>query len=508
MRDGASNQELIDAWRQGDEQAAQVLVQRYMARLTALARSRLSRKLARRLDPEDVVLSAWRSFFVATGDGRVAVPADDNLWPLLVTMTLRKLYRQVGRHGAQRRGAQLEVSLDLERDWHAAIARDPSPEEAALLVDEVEVLMATLDASDREVLTRRLQGEDQATIATALHCSERSVRRAMQRIRATLTRQAGSSPAATVPGNETPNIQTPGRQTPGKNHPPTAPVPNSDSPLLLEPEVPTISYAEVVLQELVGQGGFGKVYRAVRSADVTTVAVKYLKKRFWKDPRATRNLLDETLRVRALSHPNIIRHHGWGRSPRGAVFVVMEWVDGTNLRDWGRGTHPSLREILQCGTTVASAVAAAHAAGVLHGDLTPANVLRRRDGTFILTDFGFARSLNNPAPARPGGTPGFLAPEQISEAFGPVSERTDVYGLGGLVYSLLTGTPPMTGEDLPEILANVISSRPPAPPRAAAAGIPPELDRLMLCCLSKEPSERPSSAKEVEQRLGAIVDSL
>lgn len=156
MLSDATNQELVQAWQQGDQRAAQILVERYMLRLTALARSRLSRKLSRRLDPEDVVLSAWRSFFVATGEGRLAVPHDDDLWPLLVKLTLRKLSRQAARQTALRRDAGLEGSLDLERDWRAAVSRDPSPEEAALLADEVEALMASLDAGDREILTRRL----------------------------------------------------------------------------------------------------------------------------------------------------------------------------------------------------------------------------------------------------------------------------------------------------------------------------------------------------------------
>jgi hypothetical protein len=104
----STNRELLAAWRSGDEFAATVLVRRYMARLTSLASSRLSKKLARRVDAEDVVLSAWRSFFVATGRNQVDVPDDDNLWPLLVTMTLRKLARQAARHSADRRSINAE----------------------------------------------------------------------------------------------------------------------------------------------------------------------------------------------------------------------------------------------------------------------------------------------------------------------------------------------------------------------------------------------------------------
>jgi len=119
MLEDASNQELLDAWRRGNHDAAALLVRRYMIRLTALARSRLSRKLARRIDGEDAVLSAWRSFFVAVEDGRITVPADDNLWPLLLTLTLRKLARHAARHTAQRRAVDDEQSLDQIRAWQA-----------------------------------------------------------------------------------------------------------------------------------------------------------------------------------------------------------------------------------------------------------------------------------------------------------------------------------------------------------------------------------------------------
>ena len=96
IEDG-SNAELLKLWKSGNQQAAQVLVDRYMLRLTALAQSRLSRLLARRLDADDIVLSAWRSFFVAANRSRLQVPDDDNLWPLLATLTLRKLHRQAQR---------------------------------------------------------------------------------------------------------------------------------------------------------------------------------------------------------------------------------------------------------------------------------------------------------------------------------------------------------------------------------------------------------------------------
>ena len=180
MLEDASNQDLLSAWREGNERAALVLVRRYMTRLTALARARLSRKLARRLDSEDIVMSAWRSFFAAAGRDQIAVPDDDNLWPLLVTMTLRKLARQAERHTASKRSVNEEVASE---SWPEVVARDPTPDEAAMVTDEVESLMAALSQTDRDILNRRLQGEEHAAIAAATGCSERTVRRALQRAR-------------------------------------------------------------------------------------------------------------------------------------------------------------------------------------------------------------------------------------------------------------------------------------------------------------------------------------
>jgi RNA polymerase sigma factor (sigma-70 family) len=502
MLEDASNQKLLALWRTGDERAAQVLVQRYMVRLTALARSRISRKLARRLDPEDVVLSAWRSFFVATGAGKLVAPDDDDLWPLLVTLTLRKLARQSARQGAKRRDVQTEESLDSVREWQAAVSRDPSPEEAAILADEVEALMASLDDADREVLTRRLQGDDQATIAAAMNCSERTVRRSMQRARDALTKSRDI--AIDHPQDEAAAEGEVAAERLARCAATSSGRLDLDSGL---PE-PNIPYTDIVLKELIGQGGFGKVYRAKRTFDGAIVAVKYLKKQFWKDQRASRLFVDETTTVAALSHPHIIRHYGCGRSPHGGVFVVMEWIDGGDARKWVAESHPTVTNILDCGIAVASALTAAHAAGIVHGDVTPGNVLRGRDGSFVLTDFGFAHSLHGTPRTHRGGTPGFLAPEQVTDAFGPVTERTDIYGIGGLIYALLTGRAPTGGSDTPEILANVLSSRPPTAASEIVAGVPTAVDRLLLRCLAKLPADRPPSVSEVSKRLEALASNL
>lgn len=318
-----------------------------------------------------------------------------------------------------------------------------------------------------------------------MNCSERTVRRSIQRIRSTLADRD-------VDGSQEMSQQQVGRDNSGPGTPVTAPR------LDLQP---SYSYREITLQKLIGEGGFGKVYRSVRHSDGATVAVKFLRKPFWKNQRARDQLLRETHLVSSLTHPNIVQHRGWGTTPFGALFVVMDWVDGQTAGAWFQSSRGSIREIIRCGIAMADALNAAHVAGLVHGDLTPNNVLRRTDGTFLLTDFGFVRLVGDSTTEMRGGTPGYLAPEQLSDLFGPIGIHTDVYGLGGLIYSLVTGCAPMTGRDVPEILANVLSSR--SPPRASELleGVPQPLDELLARCLRKEPGERPQSVTEVGSAL-------
>jgi len=139
--DWESSAEILERFRQGDEQAAEQLFSRYVGRLTALARARLSPKLSARTDPEDVVLSAYRSFFVAAREGRFALARSGDLWRLLVAITLHKLYRQVRKHEAASRSIDSEsLAIDSE-----LLAQEPRPEEVVGVADELENLFARLE---------------------------------------------------------------------------------------------------------------------------------------------------------------------------------------------------------------------------------------------------------------------------------------------------------------------------------------------------------------------------
>ena len=163
-----SSGELVARWRQGDEQAAAELFDRYAGRLITLARTRLPLNLAQRFDAEDVVQSAYRSFFARSKDGRIEVRLGADIWRLLVAIVLNKLRSQVRHNSAEKRNVRKERHLqggepsDAES---ALLAEEPSPLEALTLIDELEQVMHGLTPLQRQMVELRLQGHDHAEIA-------------------------------------------------------------------------------------------------------------------------------------------------------------------------------------------------------------------------------------------------------------------------------------------------------------------------------------------------------
>jgi RNA polymerase sigma-70 factor (ECF subfamily) len=184
--------DLLERWRGGDQAAARELFDRYAGRMIALARSRLSGKLASRIDPEDVVQSACRSFFAGAREGRYQLQRGDDLWQLLVATTLHKLHDQVRRHTARRRSVGAEQHFGSEDSLFgiqpAALAREPDVIEAVALIDEVEQLMDGLAPDQRRVLELRLQGQNLDEIAAATGRSLQTVRRLLDRVKERLRR--------------------------------------------------------------------------------------------------------------------------------------------------------------------------------------------------------------------------------------------------------------------------------------------------------------------------------
>jgi RNA polymerase sigma factor (sigma-70 family) len=196
MKDHVSA-DLLARWQTGDQQAAGELFGRYAQRLVALARGRLSTPLSRRIDPEDVVQSAYRSFFADVREGRFDFRGGDQLWQLLVVITLHKLQEQVQRSSAQKRALSRERPLGDAQSLRSLAAHvrahQPSPVEAVALVEEVEHLMRQLGPLQRRMLELRLQGHSVDEIATATGRTERTVRRVLDQVKAML-RPEGPNP--------------------------------------------------------------------------------------------------------------------------------------------------------------------------------------------------------------------------------------------------------------------------------------------------------------------------
>jgi RNA polymerase sigma factor (sigma-70 family) len=190
---------LVARWRAGDQQAAADLFRRYAERLIALARSRLSSRMAQRIDPEDVVQSAYRSFFADSRDDRYDIERGGDLWQLLVTITLHKLHHHVTRESAQKRSVDRERNFGSE-DSLLGIqghlrAQEPSPMEAVALSELVEQVMRQLDPRERRMLELRLQGHNLDEIAAETQLSRRTVRRTLKEVKDRLEQWQRKSPA-------------------------------------------------------------------------------------------------------------------------------------------------------------------------------------------------------------------------------------------------------------------------------------------------------------------------
>ena len=180
-------EELIARARAGDQRAADELFNRFARRLGRLAATRLDRLVRRRVDPEDVVQSAYRSFFTRLSDGQFALSQWDEIWGLLARITVRKCGRKSEQAHAARRDAAREVSFSSSSDDSCAAwqptARNPTPEEAMVLAETVESLLAGFDAQEQEIVGLRLQAFTEREISEQVGRSERTVRRVLERLR-------------------------------------------------------------------------------------------------------------------------------------------------------------------------------------------------------------------------------------------------------------------------------------------------------------------------------------
>ncbi len=196
MSEPAANRDLLEQWRAGDQQAARQIVDRYAERLIALARRRISQRLNSRVDPEDVVQSVFRTFFVRVKEGQFHIEEEDDLCKLLMRITVHKTLRQVDFHKAAKRDPSMEGTQgDREREgMFELLDSEPTPEAAAMFLDQLEHFLAQLRPQEREILEMRVQGYSNDEIAAKLGIYDRKIRRTIERIRGLAEQEGLNSP--------------------------------------------------------------------------------------------------------------------------------------------------------------------------------------------------------------------------------------------------------------------------------------------------------------------------
>lgn len=261
------------------------------------------------------------------------------------------------------------------------------------------------------------------------------------------------------------------------------------------------------VESVLGRGGMGIVYRALQRSLNRPVAVKMLLAGPFACQQELERFRRETAALGCLRHPNIVQVHD-ASDVDGRLYFTMELIEGGSLAQKLSGTPQPARQTAALVATLAEAVQAAHQCGIMHCDLKPANILVTADGTPKISDFGLARRLEGGAGLTqtgvPIGTPSYMAPEQArgdTRAMGPA---VDVYGLGAILYELLTGRPPFRAETPAATLRQVMDQEP-APPSRLNAGVPRDLETICLKCLHKTTTRRYADARSLAEDLGRFL---
>jgi serine/threonine protein kinase len=288
---------------------------------------------------------------------------------------------------------------------------------------------------------------------------------------------------------------------PGDNAPARAASPSDAAGV---PEMPRIAGYEIL--GVVDRGGMGIVYKARQLSLKRLVALKMVLGLSTADAEATARFRAEAEALARLCHPHIVQVYDFGVHD-GHPFFSMEFMEGgTSLARKLGGQPQPPHQAARLVETLARTMHFAHQQGIIHRDLKPANVLLDRHGTLKIADFGLAEWLDERSAFQEkegdiAGTPAYMAPEAFR---GRVSPATDVYGLGAVLYEVLTGRAPFRGASLLELFEN-IATQEPVPLRQLQPRTPRALETLCLKCLAKDPGQRPPSAKTLADELQAFL---
>jgi len=264
------------------------------------------------------------------------------------------------------------------------------------------------------------------------------------------------------------------------------------------------------LDRLIGEGGFGQVWRAQRDSDGEVVAIKVLHLELVRSVDALTRFQRELDAVERLDHPNVVRGLGHGTLPDGRPYLILEYIEGPSLREvlHERGALPPA-EMLSIVEPLCDALQVAHEAGLIHRDVKASNViLARRNGAIrpVLLDFGLVKLVDEVGPGLTSsrsmlGTPAAMAPEQMRGQ--PVDPRTDIYALGLLAYHVLTGQPAFGGA--PGVVQSYLQVHGPRPRPSAKVDIDPAIDDPIARALAPEPGARFVTARSFAEALRAVI---
>ncbi len=263
--------------------------------------------------------------------------------------------------------------------------------------------------------------------------------------------------------------------------------------------------AHYTILEKVGEGGMGVVYKAQDTKLDRLVALKFLPVHLSASEQDKARFVQEAKAAAALNHPNVcsiidIQEHD------GNMFIVMEYVDGSTLRQ----KMPAITQgkAIDIGIQIAEGLAAAHEKGIVHRDIKPENIMIRKDGIVQIMDFGLAKLRASGSTitrlTREGstvGTAGYMSPEQVQGQ--DADHRSDIFSFGVMLYELFTGELPFKGVHETALIYEIVNVDP-APMTAIKADLDPELDRIVLECLQKEPDERYNAVKDIAKDLRRV----
>jgi serine/threonine-protein kinase len=249
-----------------------------------------------------------------------------------------------------------------------------------------------------------------------------------------------------------------------------------------------------------GRGGMARVYRATDTVLGRPVAVKVLSTQYADDANFVTRFRREAQAAARLNHPNLVQVYDTG-SDDGVHYIVMEYVDAKTVADLLSGGRIMPDRAVELAEVVCDALTVAHAHGVIHRDVKPANIMVTRNGQVKVTDFGIARMTSNETVAQTAavlGTASYLSPEQAQG--GPIDLRSDLYSLGCVLYEMLTGRPPFSADN-PVAVASKHVLEQATPPSRLNPDVTPQLDAVVMRALSKNPDNRYQDAEEMRADL-------